>query len=482
LASRRLVALLLAAAWCRAGGAAELRPDDPAPDWRQGPVRYILSVKEDAAYRKLRTPETRREFIEKFWAALDPSPDTALNERRIEFWKRVEEATHQFHDSVFPGWKTDRGKIYVLLGPPDERHLRERGEVWAYRALPQPGAPPEVRLGFVRDGASEYHMIPGALQYHGTLYSRDGTPFGETVLSLMSQTAGAQIVPGRIRMPELPKGEVKSEYFFGTLQFVPRYNYYKAADGTTFITLTVSLPTVQFLGPDGKLQTPGLTLAATVEEFGTSRVVERFSQTMTRGPGALEAPGRPLLFQAGFHLPSGTYRVVFTLYDRQTHHGATYPETIVVPDFRQGLALSTVAVGRAPEEPQDEADLFHLGKLAPLPDPEPVFREGEEAIFSYQVYNAGRRDGQPDLDVEYRFFLQAGSEFQEVGDPVSLRHVHGEALAYSLRLTDWPNAAYLVRIQVTDTLSGASATREEKIRVIESPWTPAPEGSALPSP
>ena len=439
-------------------------------------------MKEDAAYRKLRTVEARRDFIEKFWTALDPTPETAVNERRLEFWNRVEEATHQFHDSVFPGWKTDRGKIYVLLGPPDERHLRERGEVWVYRALPQPGAPPEVRLGFFRDASSEYHMIPGALQYHSTLYTRDGSPFGETSLSLMSQTAGAQIVPGRIRMPVLPKVEVKTEFFFGTLQFVPRYNYYKAADGTTFITLTVSLPMAQFLGPDGKFAAPGLTLAATVEEFGTARIVERFSETMTPGPGGSESSGRPLLFQAGFHLAPGTYRVVFTLYDRQTHHGATYPEMIVVPDFRQGLALSTVTVGRAPKEPPEDGDPFHLGKLAPFPDPEPVFRAGEEAIFSYQVYNARRRDGQPDLDVEYRFFLQTGSEFREMGEPVSLRHVHGEALAYSLRLTDWPNAGYLVRIQVTDTLSGTSATREEKLRVIESPWTPAPQENARPSP
>jgi len=482
LASRRLLALLLAAAWCLETAAAESLPDEPAPAWRQGPIRYILSVKEDAAYRKLRTVEARRDFIEKFWAALDPTPDTAVNERRIEFWNRVEEATHQFHDSVFPGWKTDRGKIYVLLGPPDERHLRERGEVWVYRALPQPNAPPEVRLGFFRDDASEYHMVPATLQYHDSIRSPDGTPFGETSLSLMSQTAGAQILPGRIRMPELPKGEVKSEFFFGTLQFVPRYNYFKAVDGTTFITLTVSVPTAQFLSPDGEFQAPGLTLAATVEELGTSRVVERFSQTMTPGPGGSEASGRPRLFQAGFHLASGTYRVVFTLYDRQTHHGVTYPETIVVPDFRQGLALSTVAVSRVPGESPGEADPFHLGRPAPFPEPEPIFREGEEAIFSYQVYNALRREGQPDLDVEYRFFLQTGSEFQEMGEPVSFRHIHRESLAYSLRLTDWPNASYLVRIQVTDTVSGISATREEKFRVIESPWTSTPEGLAQPSP
>src|SRR5881628_3484153 len=99
-------------------------PDSPDPEWREGPVRYILLVREDHEYKSLKTDEERRAFIERFWAALDPTPATMANERRVEFWSRVEETNRLFHEGLAPGWKTDRGKVHILLGAPERRDLQ----------------------------------------------------------------------------------------------------------------------------------------------------------------------------------------------------------------------------------------------------------------------------------------------------------------------------------------------------------------------
>ena len=152
-----LALALLLPAW---PGAANVGagPDAPDPDWRFGPVRYILLVKEDQEYKALETDAQRAAFIEVFWAALDPTPGTAVNERRVEFWKRVEAADREFQEGLAPGWKSDRGKVYILVGPPDERQQKGPGEIWWYHVLPEAGADPRTMFRFGRNSEGEFHM------------------------------------------------------------------------------------------------------------------------------------------------------------------------------------------------------------------------------------------------------------------------------------------------------------------------------------
>src|SRR5438093_12048987 len=103
--------------------------DYDAPDarWREGPVRYLLTKDEDDAFRRLKTDEERAAFIRTFWASRDPDTSTPENEYRDMFYARVAQANRVFTDSTKPGWKTDRGKIFILLGPPDEVEQRQDG-------------------------------------------------------------------------------------------------------------------------------------------------------------------------------------------------------------------------------------------------------------------------------------------------------------------------------------------------------------------
>jgi GWxTD domain-containing protein len=102
-------------------------------------VRYIMTGQERKTFLNL-PPSERPRFIEEFWKSRDTDPDTEVNEYKIEYLKRIEEAKHLFSEGGTSGWLTDRGRVYILLGPPEQRETYPRGytfygqptEIWHY--------------------------------------------------------------------------------------------------------------------------------------------------------------------------------------------------------------------------------------------------------------------------------------------------------------------------------------------------------------
>lgn len=96
----------------------ERREPELGEDWAQGPVRCLLSAEERRAFSRLPDPVSRSEFVTAFWKARDPKPETPENEFREEFEKRVAFADAHFTEGELRGSLTDRGVVFVLLGPP----------------------------------------------------------------------------------------------------------------------------------------------------------------------------------------------------------------------------------------------------------------------------------------------------------------------------------------------------------------------------
>src|SRR5437762_11358567 len=88
-------------------------------DWLEKDVAYIITDEERKAFKKLQTDDERERFIEEFWRRRDPDPDTDENEYREEYYERIAYANEHFASGI-PGWKTDRGRIYITWGKPDE--------------------------------------------------------------------------------------------------------------------------------------------------------------------------------------------------------------------------------------------------------------------------------------------------------------------------------------------------------------------------
>lgn len=106
-------------------------------------VRYIITKQERKLFLSL-PPSERKNFIEEFWKKRDPDLDTEDNEFKQQYFNRIEEANHLFSDGSGPGWLQDRGRIYILLGPPAQREVYPRGysfygkpmEIWYYGFFP----------------------------------------------------------------------------------------------------------------------------------------------------------------------------------------------------------------------------------------------------------------------------------------------------------------------------------------------------------
>src|SRR5256886_4536162 len=144
-------------------------------DWLEKDVAYIITDEERKAFKKLQTDDERERFIEEFWRRRDPDPDTDENEYREEYYERIAYANEHFASGI-PGWKTDRGRIWIMYGKPDERETHPMGgnyerpsyegggntttypfETWFYRYLPGVGS--GVEIEFVDPtGSGEYRI------------------------------------------------------------------------------------------------------------------------------------------------------------------------------------------------------------------------------------------------------------------------------------------------------------------------------------
>ena len=148
----------------------------PFKAWLNNDVAYIITDQEREAFKRLETDDERREFIRQFWLIRDPTPGTEENEFKEEHYRRIGYTNDHFSDSKLPGWKTDRGRIYIIYGPPNEIESHPSGgtynrpagegggqvtsypfEQWRYRFIKNVGT--NVIMEFVDvNRTGEFHM------------------------------------------------------------------------------------------------------------------------------------------------------------------------------------------------------------------------------------------------------------------------------------------------------------------------------------
>src|SRR5215813_6754878 len=106
----------------------------PSKDWGKGPVKWIMTDEEDKDWKKVKTDEERAAFVKAFWEKRDPTPKTPENEYETLFWKKVEEAEKTFKTQGTDfGSMTDKGRVFLLLGPPTKQDKDSRQHtIWIY--------------------------------------------------------------------------------------------------------------------------------------------------------------------------------------------------------------------------------------------------------------------------------------------------------------------------------------------------------------
>src|SRR4030043_293905 len=148
--------------------AAGQKKDLPAvyKKWLEEEVVYIISSLEKQVFEKLQTDRERAPFIEAFWKQRDPSPGTTENEFRPQHLRRVNYANHCLgRQSPIPRWKTGGGRIYIILGEPNDiQHFESRQqtsppEVWFYQNKAEVGLPTGFNIVFFKEhGTGDYKL------------------------------------------------------------------------------------------------------------------------------------------------------------------------------------------------------------------------------------------------------------------------------------------------------------------------------------
>ena len=193
--------------------------ESPFRRWLSEDVAYIITDDERAAFKHLNSDAEREHFVEQFWLRRDPTPGTAENEFKEEHYRRIAYANEHYASAV-PGWKTDRGRIYITYGPPDEKesHASTTGansffasEQWRYRYIEGVGT--NIAVEFVSTpGTGEYHMTadPTSIEL---LHAPGGTPVTNAATPKAGATVAAKGQGVSISVPLTACGDHRVEVY-----------------------------------------------------------------------------------------------------------------------------------------------------------------------------------------------------------------------------------------------------------------------------
>ncbi|MBI4169066.1 MAG: GWxTD domain-containing protein [Acidobacteria bacterium] len=493
-----LLVLFFVPAHAREREAGRINFDRPAKDWYQGPVRYIITKQEVKAYKALESELDRQNFIDWFWQRRELVPSTPQNEFRDRFEQRVFEATRMFTETTKPGWKTDMGKIYILVGPPDEINRdivakTHRGIVtWVYRRPPFPDLGPNTVVAFARDVSGEFVVsasptldsdVARGLHYARVKRTADDRifmPGRDPVLldqgvPLSQSELGTLMIAGRLQQlppheEEMFKAFATTREFYGSIPADARLDFYRAADGTTYAAVTVGIKStaVQYRSRGDREVPDVVVFGKLVSKDDPSLVYPlagdtNFAESLEN---ATAGPDDLLTFQATGGFKPGRYQLVLGVQDRVSKKIAAYRKDVEIPGFgAAALSLSSIALAGT-MEPTDYQPSggkpFYLGKFRVVPRPDNVFRKSDELNVYFQVYNAATDPaaGRPRLDIRYAFQSRAADgSFQELG-AYEVKDSGAQAQGYAVPLERWPAGEYQVAVTVRDAVAGTSATSE----------------------
>ncbi|HLH05789.1 MAG TPA: GWxTD domain-containing protein [Terriglobales bacterium] len=430
--------------------------------WLDEDVRWIITDEERAAFKKLTNDEERDQFIEQFWLRRDPTPDTVENEYKEEHYRRIAYANEHFASGI-PGWRTDRGRIYIQYGPPDEidahpsggtyeRPMEEGGgetttypfEDWRYRYIE--GIGQEVVIEFVDTcGCNDYHMtldrsekdalknIPGAGltlweemgmaskvdRFNGSGLEQLGVGPESTNLQAkefdrLSQYAKLNSPPP-IKFKDLDE-IVTHKISMNLMPFEVRIDYIKVTSDTVLVPVTI-----QMNNKDITYSTKEGVSKGVVNIYGrvttlTGKIAQTFEDTVAETtpeellPKEME---RHSLYWKALPLKPGMYRLDVVLKDVNGDRKGTWSKSIRVPEYSEDkLASSSLIVADQMEKVPAKsvgAGSFVIGTTKVRPrvdqaDGKPIpFKRGERANFWMQVYNLGidQQTKKPSATVEY---------------------------------------------------------------------------------
>ena len=432
--------------------------------WLDEDVVYIITDEERAAFKQLSNDEERDNFIEAFWQRRDPTPDTEENEYKEEHYQRIAYANEHFAAGV-PGWKTDRGRIYIVFGKPDEtdshpsggsyeRPMEEGGgetstfpfEDWRYRYIE--GIGQEVIIEFVDTCmCGEFHMTldrsekdallmtPNAgltlyeqmgmsnkaARFQGNGLERLGAGPDSSMLQTkqfdrLEQFAKLQAAP-KVKFTDLEEA-VNSKVILNPMPFDVRTDFVKVTSDTVLVPVTIQMRNrdITFVNKDG-IQRGTVNIFARLSTL-TGKVVQTFEDTVQVDVPAELLPRtaeNASVYWKALPLRPGRYKLNVAVKDVNGDRKGIWSRSVVVPEFSDDkLATSSLIVADDMEPVPTKAigtGMFVIGtmkirpRVAPSDGKPAMFKKDKDQKLNFwmQVYNLGvdEKTHKPSATFEY---------------------------------------------------------------------------------
>jgi len=436
----------------------------PYKKWLEEDVVWIITDEERAAFKQLSNDEERDNFIEAFWQRRDPTPDTEENEYKEEHYQRIAYANEHFAAGV-PGWRTDRGRMYIVFGKPDEtdshpsggtyeRPMEEGGgetstfpfEDWRYRYIE--GIGQEVIMEFVDTCmCGEYHMTldrsekdallmtpnagltlyeqmgmsSKAQRFSGTGMERlglgpDSASQQTKEFDRLEQYAKLQAAP-KVKFADLEE-EVNSKMILNPMPFDVRADFVKVTSDTVLVPIAIQMKNrdITFVNKDG-IQRGTVNIFARLTTL-TGKVVQTFEDTVQ-----VDVPAELLprtaenseLYAKALPLRPGLYKLYVAVKDVNGDRKGIWSRSIKVPEFSDDKLSTSSLVVADMMEPVPTKDIgtgnFVIGTTKVRPrvaaaDGKPALfkRDKDQKLnFWMQVYNLGvdEKTHKPSATFEY---------------------------------------------------------------------------------
>src|SRR5215469_9284658 len=491
--------------------------DNAYKQWLTEDVVYIITPEERNAFLQLQTNEEREQFIEQFWLRRSSNPDLPDNDFKEEHYRRIAYANEHYASGI-PGWKTDRGRMYIMWGPADEvdshptggtydRPMEEGGgststypwETWRWRYLE--GIGENIILEFVDpSGSGEYHMtmdpsekdallhVPGAglslLESMGMATKADrftrsdgtnlptslgGTPASMNEFNRLELYAKVQ-KPPEVKFKDL-EALVTSRIVRDQLHFVYHTDFLKVTDDTVLVPITIQIPNSQlsFQAKDG-------IHSAVINIFGrittlTGRIVQTFEEPVSKDfPDSLFQQSLKLqsIYQRAVPLRPGLYRLDLVLKDVQSGNIGAVNDRLAVPRYEDDKleASSLILADQIEHVPAKQIGTgqFVLGSSKVRPRLEGDFTTADRLGIYMQVYNLKPDDATHKSSANFQFTVKKGNEpvpgmqFKETSEDLKQT---GEQVTIErfLPLASLAPGKYTLEVNATDVHSNQSISR-----------------------
>lgn len=418
----------------------------PFKRWLDEDVRYIITPEERKAFVQMATDEERENFIESFWMRRDPTPDSMENEYKEEHYRRIAFANDRYASGI-PGWRADRGRIYIAYGPPDEieshpsggqyqRPYEEGGgftstypfEIWRYRWIEGIGS--DILLEFVDPTMTgEYRLtmdpsekdallhVPGAGltlseqmglttkadRFRRTDGTRMGMPIGGAQSIRYNQFERLQLYANIFKPPAVKfkdlEAIVNSTIDYDTLAYEVDIHYVRVTNSSVLSGITVLLR-----NEDLMFKEEGGLHKAVANVFGrittmTRRVQSTFEETVsiqTTAERLHQEVGRSSIYNKSVPLAPGMYRLELVVKDLVGETMGTYRKAMRVPEYdNEALAASSLIIAdkieRVPVRSLGTGQ-FVIGSSKVRPRIDYSFKPSEKMGIYMQIYNLGQSE------------------------------------------------------------------------------------------